>query len=245
MNDRLQEIIDQIGIEPYHQEDAGIIFNCDCRDILHKMPKVDLVLTDPPYGVDNGNNKSTKEKRSGYLRKQKYLDYEDTLENFKNIIVPSLILAINISQRAAIFGVRINLMPEPSTIGGIYMPAGCGRSAWGFNCFSPICFYGSAPDLNLGGCATTMKSTHRAEKNGHPVPKPIEWIKWLVNLGSRQSDIILDPFLGSGTTAVAAKELGRKFIGIEISEEYCKIAKKRLRQGVLDFNLDMPPQPVR
>ena len=69
------------------------------------------------------------------------------------------------------------------------------------------------------------------EATGHPTQKNLKLIKRLIEI--READIILDPFLGSGTTALAAKELGRKFIGIEISEEYCKIAVKRLRQGVL------------
>jgi len=225
------------GFTPYHIEPAGIIFNCDCRDILPHLPKVDLVLTDPPYGIDLGNNKSANEIRSGYLKKKAYSGYEDTIENFEKIIVPALTQAIQNNTRSAIFGFAsgLRLLPTPTAMGGIYIPAGCGRNAWGFTCFAPIFFYGSSPDLNLGAKSTAMKSTKMAEKNGHPVPKPIEWMKWLVNLGSRQGETILDPFLGSGTTAVAAKELGRKFIGIEISREYCEIAVKRLRQGVLDF----------
>ena len=68
---------------------------------------------------------------------------------------------------------------------------------------------------------------------GHPCPKPIEVMKWLVSRCSLGNDIILDPLCGSGTTLVAAKQLGRKFIGIEISEKYCEIARGRLRQEML------------
>ena len=177
------------------------------------------------------------ETRNGYLKKKSYDGYNDTPENFRIIIVPAIEKALQICSRATIFGFApgLRLLPEPTAMGGIYIPAGCGRNAWGFICFAPIFFYGSAPDLNLGAKSTAMKSTKMAEKNGHPVPKPVEWMKWLVNLGSRQNEVILDPFLGSGTTAVAAKELGRKFIGIEISEEYCEIAVKRLRQNVFNF----------
>jgi DNA modification methylase len=227
------------GVKPFHQEEAGIIYCGDCREILPHLPKVDLCLTDPPYGINLGNNKSANENRVGYLKKQAYVGYEDTTENFKKIIVPALEKSIEISTRASIFGFApgLRLLPEPTAMGGVYIPAGCGRNAWGFICFAPIFFYGSAPDLNLGAKSTAMKSTKMAEKNGHPVPKPIGWMKWLVGLGSRPGELILDPFLGSGTTAVAAKELGRKFIGVEISLDYCKIAKRRLQQCcVLPFD---------
>jgi DNA modification methylase len=66
---------------------------------------------------------------------------------------------------------------------------------------------------------------------GHPSQKPIKLIKTLIN----DAQTILDPFMGSGTTLVAAKQLGRKAIGIEIEEKYCEIAVKRLGQGILNF----------
>ena len=70
----------------------------------------------------------------------------------------------------------------------------------------------------------------------HPFQKPVELMKWCIMQAELQNgEIVCDPYFGSGTTLVAAKELGRKFIGIEISEEYCAIAVKRLRQGVLNF----------
>lgn len=65
-------------------------------------------------------------------------------------------------------------------------------------------------------------------KNNHPTVKPIKLMSYLITLGSRKGDIILDPFSGSGTTALAAQQLGRKYIGIEKEKEYCQIAKARL-----------------
>jgi len=73
------------------------------------------------------------------------------------------------------------------------------------------------------------------ESVGHPSQKPVEAIERLIKGSSNKDDIILDPFLGSGTTAVACKELGRKFIGIEINPEYCKIAEKRLKNTMETF----------
>jgi hypothetical protein len=69
----------------------------------------------------------------------------------------------------------------------------------------------------------------------HPTEKPIALIGQIVEVSSRTGDTVLDPFVGSGTTLVAAKNLGRKAVGIEIEERYCEIAAQRLSQGVLDF----------
>ena len=66
------------------------------------------------------------------------------------------------------------------------------------------------------------------EKIGHPSQKPIALIEQLILSGSRKGDAVLDPFLGSGTTAAAAEELGRKWMGIELNADYCEITKRRL-----------------
>lgn len=68
---------------------------------------------------------------------------------------------------------------------------------------------------------------------GHPCPKPLKFKSWLIDKFSDKNSSIIDPFMGSGTTLRAAKNLGRKAIGIEIEEKYCEIAAKRCRQGVL------------
>jgi|SRR3990167_4060810 len=90
------------------------------------------------------------------------------------------------------------------------------------------------PFNNHRGLTEVLKfDTETNHKFGHETVKPISLIGALMEVSSNPNDLILDPFLGSGTTAVAAKQLGRNYIGIEISEKYCKIAEDRLRQEVL------------
>ena len=72
-------------------------------------------------------------------------------------------------------------------------------------------------------------------KVNHPTQKPLAVILPIIQASSNFGDLILDPFAGSGSTLVAAKQLGRRYIGIEISEEYCKIARERLKQEELEL----------
>ena len=73
------------------------------------------------------------------------------------------------------------------------------------------------------------------KQSAHPCPRKLAHVKWLVRWWSELTETVLDPFVGSGTTLVAAKNLGRRAIGIEIEERYCEIAARRLDQGVLDL----------
>ena len=85
----------------------------------------------------------------------------------------------------------------------------------------------------------TMQTCCGKERTKHPTQKPVKLIKHLLEIHSNPNDIILDPFLGSGTTAVACKELNRRYIGIEQSKEYCKIAEERIkRTNIIEGALD-------
>ena len=220
---------------PYFQDDAVTIYHGDCRELLPVL-KADVVITDPPYGVGLGSHADAKEKRPGVgLKKQAYATYEDTPANFASVVVPVIQDAIARVDRALIFmaGTMMWDFPRPSAVSAVYLPSGQGRTCWGFQNLAHIMLYGTAPDLHLGAKNTALYSTDHSESNGHPCPKPLSWMRWAVSLASKPGETIVDPFMGSGTTLRAAKDLGRKAIGIEIEERYCEIAAKRMAQGVL------------
>lgn len=222
-------------MKPYYRDDWATVYHGDCREILPQLEPVDLVLTDPPYGVNLGKHGGAKDKRSRELRRQAYASYDDTPENYDSIIAPTISACLEIADRCAVFGCAPNIwkLPAPDALGGVYVPAAVGRCPWGFQNLAPVLFYGTAPNLRLGAKHTTIRGSGGIESVEHPCPKPLPWMTWLVGLCSLPGETILDPFMGSGTTLRAAKDLKRKSIGIEIEEKYCEIAVKRLRQEVL------------
>jgi site-specific DNA-methyltransferase (adenine-specific) len=216
-----------LKIERIHD---AVLYNCDCREILPTLGKVDAVVTDPPYGVNLGSHRGANDTRSTVLTKAGYASYDDTPESFKAVVAPAIEQSLAIATRGAVFmaGKSAWMLPPADSIGGIYLPSGMGRNSWGFASLQHCLFYGTAPDLHKGAKATAIYSTETSEKNGHPCPKPLGWMMWTVSLASRRNETIIDPFMGSGTTGVACAKLGRKFIGIEIEPKYFDIACRRI-----------------
>jgi len=217
---------------PYY-EHAGIsIYNADCRDV---EVSADVLVTDPPYGVSIGKHSGAKEKRRGLL--QKAGGHDDSPETFSDVVVPRVASWIQKTRRAAVFGVPPTcwLFPPPDAIGGVFVAGACGRNRWGWSNLIHCLLYGSAPNLNKGAKPTAIAKTATAEKTGHPVAKPLVWMRWVVSLAAQADEVVIDPFMGSGTTLVAAKDMGLKAIGVEISERYCEIAARRLAQDVISF----------
>jgi len=219
---------------PYYEQDGIVIYHGDCRDVLPLS--CDVVVTDPPYGVgfDGKNTKHTKREESGYDS-----GFEDTPWYVENIVVPTIREIVSSGLRAVVTPGTRNafLYPPPDAMGCFFYPSGAGLGRWGFTCSQPILYYGKCPYLatGQGHRPDSYYTTEAAENNGHPCPKPIGAMSWLVIKASLPRETVLDPFMGSGTTLVAAKRLGRKAIGIEIEEKYCEIAAKRLAQGALDL----------
>ena len=221
---------------PYYEHGGITIYHGDCRDVLPALGNFDLLLTDPPYGIEgaagHGNRKRGKAKYDSAL-------WEDTPSYIVEVVVPSVKECLAISSRGIITPGNRNawLYPQPDDIGCFFAPAAVGYSKWGIQTFSLINFYGRDPRAGIGGWPTGRTLTEAGEKNGHPCAKPFKAWKWLLQKGSTDaSDVILDPFVGSGTTLRAAKDLGHRAVGIEIEECYCEIAAKRMEQEVLDFH---------
>jgi site-specific DNA-methyltransferase (adenine-specific) len=220
-------------MKPYYEHAGITIYHGDCRDILPSLPKVDLVLTDPPYGVSGiQNSKSSK-------RKNEYGTFVDSVTYVKDVCVPAFVQSLEKCDRAILTpGNRcLTLYPPPSSFGCFWQPASVGLQPWGRADSQPIFYYGSFPGdtKQIPGNKCSFILTESSAEYGHPCPKPFNaWQRFIV-LYSDYGQTILDPFMGSGTTLRGAKDLGRKAIGIEIEERYCEIAAKRMSQEV--FNL--------
>ncbi len=204
-------------MKPYFQSGGITIYHGDCRKILPSLPKVELLLTDPPYGIDFDTD----------YRRFTHLETIKPGTNYPRVR-----------------GDRKQFDPAPwlefrSVI------------LWGANCFSDRLPKGrwliwdkrfeNGKAFMTQAEAAWMRGGHgvhlysetsqgfvRRERVQHPTQKSVGLMEWCIGK-STSKGLILDPFMGSGTTLVAAQNLNRQAIGIEIEEKYCEIAAKRLQ----------------
>jgi site-specific DNA-methyltransferase (adenine-specific) len=229
---------------PYYDHAGITIYHGDCRDVLPRV-RADVVITDPPYGI--GLVRKTSDYRDSAMfdhgaSLQASVLYADAPTETRQLIAEFMPVAMRSADRLVIFSGPSLLWayPEPRAIGCVFTMAGAGRCSWGFQCCHPVLFYGRDPFLvdGLGGRPNSFQDDQpNTERIDHPCPKPLRWMRWAVNRASRFAETVLDPFAGSGSTLVAAKQLGRRAIGIEVEERYCEIAVRRLAQEALPFEI--------
>jgi site-specific DNA-methyltransferase (adenine-specific)/modification methylase len=212
----------------------------DCMDLLPTLEKVDAVITDPPYGINESAGKAKTRTGPGGIGGGKYVrDYGN--DNWdKEPISQELIDAVVAAGKfAVVFGGNYYKLPPTSCwlvwdkLNGDNDFADC-ELAW-TNLPKAI--------RRLQFLWNGMLRANGEKRGDHPTQKPIGVMAWCIEHATKGGEAILDPFMGSGTTGVAAIQLGRKFIGIEREPKYFEIACKRIEQAVAQGQLFAPEQP--
>ena len=223
-------------IKPYYETELGKLYHGDCLEILPQLTeKVDLVLTDPPYGLGES---SLEWKEKGYKRISEAWDERPQTE-FLSLMktVPSILCFCNFNSIESFLnkGVelffkrngilvwdKINTMPNITARGYQFSHE---FIIW-WTTSKNWCWKAPKQKRDILRFTWSEGNCERV----HPSQKPYALIADLLGCHSLPLNLILDPFLGSGTTAIACERLRRRWIGIEFNEEYCDIAIKRIKQ---------------
>lgn len=215
------------GIKWYYSDSFTAIAHGDSLELLPQMPKVDLVLTDPDYNAkDIGPN------HRRYVNGAPFLDVDDYGLFCKEWFELVSRLTSNIVFTPGI--ANTHNYPQPYWQICWHKPAAVSfNRVGGYNVWEPVFLYGK-PMKRLGQDFVKCNTLNckKGPESGHPCPKPLSLWRFLLE---HTEGSVVDPFLGSGTTLVTAKQLNRKAIGIEIEEQYCEISARRLQQEVMDF----------
>ena len=216
-------------IEPYYEHGGITIFHGDCREILPWV-EADAVVTDPPYGMGWNTDSSRFSGGATPKSRGRGIDWASVvgdegpfdpapLLRFERVV---LFGSNHYAQRLPVGTTLVWLKRQPASFGTFLSDA---EVAWMKGGHGVYCF----EDLSGNGAGANYAKLH-------PTQKPLRVMAWCIEkCGTPDGGVVLDPFMGSGTTLRAAKDLGRKAIGIEIEERYCEIAAKRLAQEVLPF----------
>ena len=210
-------------MKPYYEAEGCTIYHGDFREFAPLPESGCVLVTDPPYGIgfeSHGQRFKGADRVIG----------DGSTEAYSWLRKCGLPVVAFYSPFAPIDGWRSVLVWDKGEDTGI---GGDRATCWKRD-FELIGVSGNGP-LEGQRDSALLRFRARARVTDHPSEKPVPLMKYLIRKACPLGALILDPFMGSGTTLRAAKDLGRKAIGIEIEERYCEIAAKRLNQIVLTF----------
>lgn len=231
---------------PYYADDHVTLYHGDCREVLALLAdrSVDCVLTDPPYTERTHRNATTNaagERGHALTGERGFASVSD--DDLRMLLIEvgrvtrGWVVATLDYRHAATFdvdppaglkvqrlGVWVKTNPTPQISGD--------RPAQGWESIAYMHRDDQRSKWNGGGAHGNYVAPIPPSE-GHPTTKPLglvaQWVRWFTN----PDDLVLDPFAGSGTTLRAAKDEGRRAIGVELDERYCEITAKRLAQDTL------------
>lgn len=213
------------AMRPYYQEAGITIYHGDCRDVIDDLVviDVDIMMADPPYGIDYQSAR-----RIEWQRKPKIVGDDEFPAYLFGLVKPKIATFVWCRWD------QLPILPKPkSFIVWDKLNHSMGDLEHEFGRRWEACAFYPGPDHSFRYRRSDILTAPRipSESMLHPNEKPTNVIADLID--AHPGNVIIDPFMGSGTTLRAAKDLGRQAIGIEIEERYCEIAAKRLSQEVL------------
>lgn len=224
-------------MKPYYEDDAVTLYHGDCFDMLPNLPLVDLLLTDPPFFMPAQHYSS----RSKWQR-----SWGDTtvLGRWWSSVLDLAVERLRTTGSALTFCDDESypvFYPEfykrfDNLAAVVWDKGAIGMGSPWRHCHEFVIAARWKDSKWCGGGGQADILRHRSvpsESRLHPVDKPMSLLGELIRATTAPGDVVLDPFVGGGSTLEAAKSNGRKAIGIEIDEAYCEIAAKRLAQEVL------------
>lgn len=206
------------------------IIHGDCLEIMRKIPdkSVDLILTDPPYGLgyENHNRAGTQRGKSkAVCRDYGFFEWDNfrlTKEYFDEIF--------RISKDQIIFGGNYYISFLYDSPCWLVWDKNNGNNGYADCEIAWTSFKTAIRKFKWTWHGFIQEDMKNKEQRYHPTQKPVALMEWILRNYSKKGDIVLDPFIGSGTTAIAALNTGRFFIGIEKEEKYVEIARKRIAE---------------
>ena len=201
----------------------------DCLLEMKKFPDkcVDVIITDPPYGIGESTHRASS--RSKLAKTKDYGSFEWDRKISKDYFNEML----RVSKNQIIFGGNYYANWLPPSSCWIVWDKDNGSSNFADCELAWTSFNSAVRKFKWRWNGMIQEDMKNKEVRVHPTQKPLPLMKWLVSNYSKENDVVLDPFMGSGSTLVAAKHLNRRFIGFDINKQYVSNALERLQQEIL------------